>query len=142
MNYLEIIFQKIKIKPMPAILGILGMLVSPLINYVLSSFVNWLALAPSINISTLLIIIIILSIFSIVLLIYLFSFVKEVSNPFDRYQFNEETNTCIDIKTGKRYCPTGISSNEKHPVKMENGEWICSNKNCKNSFSRTIGYQP
>lgn len=142
MNYLKIFFNKIKNKPIPAILSLLGAFFTLLIKSVLDSFVNWLALAPKTNISTLLIIVVLLSIISLALLIYLFFFIQEITNPFDRYQYDEETDTCKDIKTGKRYCPTGISSNEKHPVKMENGEWICSNKNCKNSFSRTIGYQP
>lgn len=140
MNTIKFIFKRIKVKPFPAIFGLLGILVSPLLATTLNSFVQWLAKAPDVNISTLLIFVFVLSIVLLVNLFYLLSFAKDLLNPFDIYPYDDETNTCKD-KDGKRYCPTGISDNKKHPVRKENGVWICSNKNCKNSIPPAVGKQ-
>jgi hypothetical protein len=140
MNTIKYIFKRIKVKPIPAIFGVLGILISPLIAKSLDSFVGWLAKAPDANISTLLIFVFILFILLLVNLFYLIPFAKDLLNPFDMYPYEEEISTCKD-KNGNRYCPTGITDNKKHPVRKENGVWICSNKNCKNSIPPMTGHQ-
>ena len=141
MNTVKYIFKKIKLKPFPAIIGLIGIIITPLISNILNSFVQWLSLAPNANISTLLALVFVLSIILLVVLFYLYSFAIELKNPFEMYQYDEKSNTCLDVKTGKRYCPTCISENKKSPVRLENGVWICSNKNCENSIPPTFGHQ-
>ena len=141
METIKLIFKKIIAKPFPAIFGLIGIFVSPLVATALNSFVQWLALAPNANISTLLIIVFVVFILVFVELFYLLSFGKELLNPFDIYPYEEETDTCIDKKTGIRYCPTGITDNQKHRVRKEYEMWICSNKNCKNSIPPIRGKQ-
>ena len=141
MDTIKLIFKKIKVKPIPAILGLISISVSPIIAKILNSFIQWLALDPNANISALLIIVFIVIIISLVELFYVLAFGKELINPLDIYPYDEETNTCLDKNNNKRYCPTGISDNKKHPVRKENGVWICCNKNCKNSISLPISKQ-
>lgn len=137
MDTIRFILGKIKAKKFPAIFGVVGIFIAPLVAIALNSFVKWLALDPDSNISTLLIIVFILFIVSFVELFYLLSFAKELLNPFEIYPYDEQTNTCKD-KNGNRFCPTGMTDSKKHPVRKENGVWICSNKNCKNSYPPTI----
>ena len=141
MNTIKYIFKKIKLKPFPAIIGLIGIILSPLISNILNSFVQWLSLAPNANISILLVLVFILSVLLIVVLFYLVSFATELKNPFETYSYDEKSNTCLDSKTGKRYCPTCIGNNKKSPVHQENGAWICTNKNCKNSIPPMYGHQ-
>jgi hypothetical protein len=141
MHTIKFILKKIKAKPIPVVLTILSIVVSPLIPTVLNSFVKWLELDAIANISILLIIVMVTLIIIISEIFYLFSFAKELLNPFDIYPYDEETNTCVDKKTGKRYCPTGMTDNKRHPVRKEFGIWLCSNKNCKNSIPPPISKQ-
>ena len=119
MNTVKYIFKKIKLKPFPAIIGLIGIILSPLISNILNSFVQWLSLAPNANISTLLVLVFVLSIILLVILFYLFSFATELKNPFEIYPYDEESNICLDVKTGKRYCPTCIIENKKSPVRRK-----------------------
>jgi hypothetical protein len=58
-----------------------------------------------------------------------------LNNPFRRYPFDDKTQTAIDPKTGKHYCPTCLLAHKTSPSYLIDREYLCANKKCPNSNS-------
>ena len=86
-------------------------------------------------------IIVILLLLLIVAILRLIHIQKKYADPFKNYSVDEKTGIAIDKKTNTRYCSSCLGNHKRYQLYQKGQDWLCTNRECKNSNPPARGYQ-
>ena len=140
MNLIKSVLENAELSILVKLVGLIGTLVLALAIIIYNPLIQLFVTAPELWLRIFLILLVILFLIVLVLLLS----VRNLLNPYKNLSFDEKTNTYIENETDNRFCPTCLLDNKKSRMYKSDSNWLCSNKNCKNSnapLAPSIGKQ-